>query len=93
MGTESKAAELEAQQSPTMTSTEQVPIEPVETDKKPWWHPIKEPGSAVQIVIAALLGIAVGLIVTTQVDDIPEAVPALLMIPGDLWLRALKAVG
>lgn len=65
----------------------------VEPIKKPWWHPIKEPGSAAQIVIAAVLAIAIGLIVTTQVDDVPESARVLLSIPGDLWLRSLKAVG
>jgi hypothetical protein len=37
--------------------------------------------------------IAIGLIVTTQVSDIPDAAVALLAIPGQLWLRALRAVG
>lgn len=50
-------------------------------------------GSAVQIVIAALLAIAIGLVVSTQVDDVPEAASTILNIPGNLWLRALQAVG
>lgn len=61
--------------------------------KKPWWHSIKEPGSALQIIAAALLAIAIGLIVTTQVEKVPDAARVLISIPGDLWLRSLKAVG
>ncbi|KAH7019392.1 Sodium:dicarboxylate symporter [Ilyonectria destructans] len=60
--------------------------------KKPWWHSVKEPGSALQIILAALLAIAIGLAVSTQVDEVPPAARVILSIPGDLWLRALKAV-
>lgn len=62
---------------------------------RPWWHPIIEPGHAVQIIIAAVVAIAIGLGVTAAVgkDNIPEAAPAILGIPGQLWLRALQAVG
>ncbi|KAL1960386.1 hypothetical protein VTO42DRAFT_8346 [Malbranchea cinnamomea] len=63
-----------------------------EEPKRPWWHSIKEPGSALQIVIAAAVAIGIGMAVTTTVDDIPEAVAPLIGIPGTLWLRALKAV-
>jgi len=49
-------------------------------------------GSATQIVVAALLGVAIGLIVSTQADNIPDAAVEIVNIPGDLWLRALKAV-
>ncbi|KAJ0414497.1 Sodium:dicarboxylate symporter [Aspergillus carlsbadensis] len=59
--------------------------------KRPWWHSIKEPGSAFQIVIAAALAIAIGLSVSSTVDDIPYAAPTILEIPGALWLRALRA--
>lgn len=61
--------------------------------KKPWWSSIKEPGSALQIIVAAILAIAIGMIVTTQVDEVPEAARILISIPGDLWLRSLKAIG
>lgn len=61
--------------------------------KKPWWHSFKEPGSALQIIVAALFAIAIGVVVATQVDDIPEAAPILVGIIGNMWLRALKAVG
>ncbi|KAF4335063.1 excitatory amino acid transporter [Fusarium beomiforme] len=64
----------------------------VEIVKKPWWHGFKEPGSALQIIVAALLAIAIGIVIATQVDDIPEAVPVIVGIIGNMWLRALKAV-
>lgn len=57
------------------------------------WDSFKTPGSAVQIIVAALLAIAIGLAVSTTVTDIPEAVPIILKIPGTLWLRALRATG
>jgi hypothetical protein len=57
------------------------------------WDSFKTPGSAVQIIAAALLAIAIGLAVSTTVSDIPEAVPVILEIPGTLWLRALRATG
>ncbi|KAL3480470.1 Sodium:dicarboxylate symporter [Aspergillus californicus] len=59
--------------------------------KKPWWYSIREPGSALQIVIAAAIAIAIGLSVSSTVDDIPYEVPTLIEIPGALWLRALRA--
>lgn len=66
-----------------------------ERAKKPWWHPVLEPGHAVQIIIAAAVAIGIGLGVTSGVgqDNIPEAVPAIIGIPGNLWLRALQALG
>lgn len=66
---------------------------PLVQEKKPWWHSVKVWGSATQIVIAAILGLALGLIVSTQVEVVPPAATEILNIPGDLWLRALKAVG
>jgi len=57
------------------------------------WDSLKTPGSAMQIITAALLAIAIGLAVSTTVDNIPEAVPVILEIPGSLWLRALRATG
>ncbi|KAL5335512.1 Sodium:dicarboxylate symporter [Aspergillus crustosus] len=59
--------------------------------KKPWWDSIKEPGSALQIVLAAALAIAIGLAVSSTVDDIPYEAPTIIEIPGALWLRALRA--
>ncbi|ROT34450.1 Sodium:dicarboxylate symporter [Sodiomyces alkalinus F11] len=64
----------------------------VEEPRKPWWHPVIEPGSAVQIVIAAAIAVGIGIGVSASVDDIPPAAPAILAIPGNLWLRALRAV-
>lgn len=68
-------------------------IEEGEAPKKTLWQKFITPGSVLQIIAAALLAIAIGLIVTTQVSDIPDAAVALLAIPGQMWLRALRAVG
>lgn len=70
-----------------------VPEDNESTKKQPWWASIKEPGSALQIITAALIAIAIGLAVATQVDEVPEAARVIISIPGDLWLRSLKAVG
>ncbi|KAK4129460.1 glutamate transporter [Parathielavia appendiculata] len=59
--------------------------------RKPWWQPVVEAGSAVQIVIAAVLAIAIGVAVSYTVADIPAAAVTLVGIPGRLWLRALRA--
>jgi hypothetical protein len=64
-----------------------------EHPKKPWWYSIREPGSALQIVSAAAVAIAIGLAVSSTVDDIPYAAPTIIEIPGALWLRALRAAG
>lgn len=61
--------------------------------KKKWWHSVKKRGSATQIVIAAILAIAIGLPVALAVENVPDAVRPILGIPGNLWLRALKAIG
>lgn len=58
-----------------------------------FWRPLKTPGSALQIVVAAVIAIAIGMAVTATVSDIPEAAPVILEIPGQLWLRALRATG
>jgi hypothetical protein len=54
---------------------------------------LKTPGSALQIIIAAIFGIAIGVAVSATTNDIPEAAPTILRIPGTLWLRALRATG
>jgi hypothetical protein len=64
-----------------------------EPEKQTFWQRVKAPGSVWQIIFAALLAIAIGLIVTTQVETVPPAAIALTAIPGTLWLRALRAVG
>ncbi|CAA7263654.1 unnamed protein product [Cyclocybe aegerita] len=63
----------------------------VREPKRPWWHSVKEPGSAFQIVIAAALAVGIGLAVSTTVENIPAAATAIVGIPGRLWLRALRA--
>jgi hypothetical protein len=62
-------------------------------EKETFWQRVKKPGSVWQIIFAALLAIAIGLIVTTQVETVHPAAIALIAIPGVLWLRALRAVG
>src|SRR5689334_15183505 len=46
-----------------------------------------------QLIFAALLAIALGLIIKSQVGTVHPAAIALTAIPGVLWLRALSAVG
>lgn len=77
--------------STTMSPDQQTSAEET-TTKKPWWNSVRVAGSATQIVIAAALAIAIGMAVTTTVDDIPKEASTILAIPGRLWLRALKAV-
>lgn len=62
-------------------------------EKKTLWGYAKEPGSAIQIIIAALFALAIGLPVAFLVEDVPDAAPTILNIPGRMWLRALTAVG
>jgi hypothetical protein len=61
--------------------------------KKPWWHNVFVAGSVSQIIIAAVLAVAIGIAVSYTVDNIPKAAIVLVGIPGRLWLRALRAVG
>ncbi|KAH7377723.1 excitatory amino acid transporter 1 [Pyrenochaeta sp. MPI-SDFR-AT-0127] len=61
-------------------------------DKETFIQRVLKPGSVWQIIFAALLAIAIGLIVTTQVEEVPEPAIALTAIFGNLWLRALRAV-
>jgi Na+/H+-dicarboxylate symporter len=63
-----------------------------ETVKRPWWYSIKEPGSATQIIIAAILAIGIGMAVVATTDDVPQAAIDITNIPGNLWLRGLKCV-
>ena len=73
------------------SSSETLEPKPKGTIGQRLWRTTKEPGSAIQILIAAAFAIAIGMAVTATVEDIPEAAPAILKIPGDLWLRALRA--
>lgn len=66
-----------------------------EPEKKTFWEICKEPGSAIQIVAAALVAVAIALPVAFEVDpesSALEAASTILNIPGRLWLRALTAV-
>ena len=57
------------------------------------WKVLKTPGSALQIVIAAVIALAIGMAVNVTVDTVPSAAVVVLGIPGRLWLRSLTAVG
>ena len=63
------------------------PIKP-----KKWWSSVKEPGSALQIIIAAAIALSIGFGVGSS-NDVPDAAITLLAIPGTLWLRALTCTG
>jgi hypothetical protein len=60
--------------------------------KKPWYYVFLEMGSAPQIILAALLALAIALPISLTVEVPPWAI-TICLIPGDLWLRALKAIG
>lgn len=57
------------------------------------WGETKRPGSAIQIIIAAVIAIAIGVGVSASVSSVPDAAVDILNIPGNLWLRALRCVG
>ncbi|RYP88472.1 hypothetical protein DL770_004636 [Monosporascus sp. CRB-9-2] len=67
-------------------------VEDGDTEKRPWWHSVKEAGSAAQIIIAAIIAIAIGMAVVSTVEEVPQAAIDILGIPGNLWLRSLQAV-
>jgi hypothetical protein len=84
--------------------TQEVTVDPVynEAETRPakrkigegrWYRVFFEPGSAVQIICAAVVAIIIGMVVNVTVDEVPQAAIAILGIPGRLWLRALQAVG
>ncbi|CAP64482.1 uncharacterized protein PODANS_5_7710 [Podospora anserina S mat+] len=81
------------QQSSSNPSQNEEPMFERDPNRK-WWHGIKEPGHALQIVTAAILAIAIGMAVTSTVGskNIPQAATVIIGIPGVLWLRALRAV-
>jgi hypothetical protein len=54
---------------------------------------LKTPGSALQIVVAAVIALTIGMAVNVTVDEVPNAAIVILGIPGRLWLRSLTAVG
>ncbi|KAK8016844.1 excitatory amino acid transporter 3 [Apiospora rasikravindrae] len=86
---------MDADPEKNATDTTRVPspsdLGAVRIEKKPWWHSITVMGSTPQIIVAASLGIAIGVAVSTTVDQVPEACITILEIPGELWLRGLKA--
>jgi hypothetical protein len=57
------------------------------------WKVLKTPGSALQIVVAAVIALTIGMAVNVTVDEVPNAAIVILGIPGRLWLRSLTAVG
>jgi hypothetical protein len=59
--------------------------------KKKWWSIFLEPGSAPQIIVAAVLAIAIGMAVNATVDKVPKEAVEIVGIPGRIWLRALTA--
>jgi Na+/H+-dicarboxylate symporter len=70
---------------------------PAEEEVKRTWYQslvasVKEPGSATQIIIAAILAIAIGMPVVSTVEEVPQAAIDIISIPGGLWLRALKCI-
>lgn len=81
------------EQSPSNQSVAVLDDDGPQRANRRWWHGIKEPGHALQIVAAALVAIAIGMAVTNTVDEVPEAASAIIAIPGTLWLRSLRAVG
>ena len=93
MSEDKKVVSIDGDRVSPVVSQEEGDARPKETFGQRVWRVTKTPGSAIQIVIAAALAIAIGMAVTTTVDDIPEAAGVLVGIPGTLWLRALKAVG
>lgn len=67
--------------------------ETVPKEKKPWYYAFAVWGSAPQIILAAMLALAIGLPVSMTVKNVPKQAPVYLNIIGDLWLRSLKAIG
>ena len=88
----------------SQTPSQEVHVSPAYNDPEPeqpkrkigegrWFRPFFEPGSAVQIICAAVLAIIIGMVVNVTVDEVPPAAIAIIGIPGRLWLLALQAVG
>lgn len=76
---------------PILTPPHEHNVRSSESQKHPWWQHITKP--AVQMVIAAVLAVATGIAVAATVDEVPDAARALLVVPGELWLRGLKCIG
>ncbi|PGH16128.1 hypothetical protein AJ79_01895 [Helicocarpus griseus UAMH5409] len=67
-------------------------VHPAEEPKMTFWEKVKEPGSVYQILFAAIVAIGIGMAVNATVEEVPVAAIEITMIPGQLWLRALKAI-
>ncbi|KAL2208157.1 Sodium:dicarboxylate symporter family protein [Sarocladium strictum] len=67
------------------------PEEEMVREKKPWWNGFFVMGHVYQIIVAALLAIALGLGISAAVD-VPESARTIIGIPGMLWLRCLQAI-
>lgn len=78
--------------SPDRSGSEEYDQVPKSRGRRVWNH-VKQPGSAPQIVGAALLAVAIGMAVNASVDEVPEAAITIVGIPGRCWLRALTATG
>lgn len=61
--------------------------------KKKWYAMFLVPGSAPQIIVAALIAVGIGMAVNMTVDKVPPAVISIVGIPGRLWIRGLTAIG
>ena len=100
-GTKNIGKDSDQQEVSQVSQVSQVSSENSENNSEPersnhgqkWYASVLQPGSATQIVIAAVLAIGLGLGITAAVDEVPEAAIKILAIPGQLWLRCLKAVG
>lgn len=92
---EDKRVALDSQHAESISTDREANVssEPI---KKKWWRYFLERGSVAQIITAAVVAVAIGLIISSQVEGSPKLRPAgkrLVPLLGELWLRALKAVG
>lgn len=84
---------------PVSTSSTQDPApmypedeETFQREKRPWWSGFFIMGHVLQIIVAALLAIALGLGISAA-TDVPDSARIIIGIPGMLWLRCLQAIG
>jgi Na+/serine symporter len=75
------------------TDFSEPPQSPTAEEKNVRWRGFFKPGSAGLIIIAAVLAIVIGVTVSTTETPVPSWVVTILAIPGNLWLRSLRAVG
>lgn len=45
-----------------------------------------------QIPVAVILALAIGFVINKAVENMPKEVSKIVGLPGDLWIRALKAI-